>query len=208
MQITKIEPFGKDKIKLYFDDDYRFWLFRKDADNYHLTEGQELAEEVYQEMFYLAVNQAKQKALLILERMNRTKQELLGKLEEAAFTKEVSELALAYVKQFHYIDDYRYAVTYLRNHAASKSKRNLTEVLKSKGIDLDTIERAYEEVEEEADSSLEQAALKKELKRFQKKTTQNTIQEKKKWIASLMRKGFSYDLIRREIGTIEDNINN
>lgn len=204
LQITKIEQFEKDKAKIYLDDVYVFWIFQKQVNTYHLVNGQELPQELYQEFFNMAVTNAKQKALYILERMDRTQQELLQKLEKVGFTKEICELALSFVKQFHYIDDHRYAVTYLRTHATSKSKRNLMEVLKSKGIDSETAESAYEEVETELEVSLERTAIRKELERFQRKTTKDPLEEKKKWIASLVRKGFSYHLIRKEIDILEE----
>ena len=61
---------------------------------------------------------AKHRALYLLERADRTEQELRSKLEKT-YEPEIVEEAIAYVRQYHYIDDKRYAVNYLGSRGKS-----------------------------------------------------------------------------------------
>lgn len=210
MQVTKTEEFGKQKVKIYIDDSFAFWLYRRDTANYQLKEGAVLEEAVYHEILEtLVIKQAKQKAMNILERMDRTEQELFRKLLEAEFTQEVAEQAVAYVKQFRYIDDYRYAVTYIRIHSGTLSKRFLLEKLRLKGVDSQIAEQAYEEAKVEQftdelqEDALELTALRRELAKRRKGRFELTAEERRKLAAALYRKGFSYDMIRRELDIME-----
>lgn len=44
------------------------------------------------------------------------------------------DAAIDYVKSFHYLDDYRFASTYVRYHQDSLSRRQLEQKLMTKGI--------------------------------------------------------------------------
>ena len=60
------------------------------------------------------IRRARHRALHILERSDRTEQELRAKLERN-YRAEAVEDAISYVKQYHYLDDRRYAVNYLNS---------------------------------------------------------------------------------------------
>ncbi len=93
------------------------------------------------------LNRAKRRALHILERSDRTEQELREKLSKN-YLPEVVEAAVEYVKSYHYIDDHRYAVNYLNSRGQSKSSRRIEqELLYKKGISKAVLEAAREEAE-------------------------------------------------------------
>ena len=58
-------------------------------------------------------NRARKKAMRLLEHMDRTEKGLTDKLRQAEFSQEAVEDAIAYVKSYGYINDARYARTYI-----------------------------------------------------------------------------------------------
>ena len=93
------------------------------------------------------IRRARHRALHILERSDRTEQELRAKLERN-YRAEAVEDAISYVKQYHYLDDRRYAVNYLNSRGRVKSRRQVEqELLYKKGISKEILEEARTEAE-------------------------------------------------------------
>ena len=136
---------------------------------------------------------ARKKILALLERMDRTEQDLRQRMKRAGFEEELVEDAIAYARKFGYIDDERYAINYAKTRSGSKSRRQTEAELRQKGFSGKMPEELYEDAgpEEEAIRNL-----------IRKKTTdvENMEQEaKQKLAASLYRKGFPSELIRKEL---------
>ena len=90
---------------------------------------------------------ARKKAMCLLEHMDRTKKGLSDKLRQAGFSKESIEDALEYVESFGYLDDARYARTYIAGRINQKSKMKILMELGQKGIDPSVASEAWEEVQ-------------------------------------------------------------
>ena len=88
---------------------------------------------------------AKKRALHLLERMDRTEQQLREKLRASDYPEEVVEEAIEYVKSFHYLDDERYAETFTRYKKEKMSRQQIKQKLMMKGVDRDIISNAIEE---------------------------------------------------------------
>ena len=77
MVITKIEPITKAKSKIYTDEYISFVLYNKEISRYHLAEDTVLAEDVYQEIIdEVLMKRAKLRAMHLLQKMDRTEQQL------------------------------------------------------------------------------------------------------------------------------------
>ncbi len=195
MIITKLEDSHNGKIKVYIDDEYHFNLYQKDLKIHLLKENEMITEAVYQDIYKNTVlRRAKQKALAILKFMARTEQELVLKLKQAEYTDFVISEVLTYVKNYHYIDDKKYACNYIRSKKDSKSKRRIYSELIQKGIEKMNIDQAFCEEYEDENFALQKAMTKKN-----KNINDMTEEEKVKLTASLYRKGFSLDLIKKYI---------
>ena len=84
---------------------------------------------------------AKKRAFRILERMPRTEKQLRDKLTgDGKYSEEVIETLVAYLKEYHYIDDRQYAVDYINGRKNSKGIRALLYELKNKGVGEDILE--------------------------------------------------------------------
>jgi regulatory protein len=135
----------------------------------------------------------------LLEKMDRTEQQLKTKLREAGYASEAIEEAISYVKSYHYIDDERYARTYIRIHQQSKSKQRLKMDLLKKGIDKEVIDLALEEEFEQSEEEMILQLLKK--KHYDPSTADQ--KERNKMYRFLMQRGFRSSDISHVIGQLE-----
>lgn len=141
------------------------------------------------------LTRAKHRALYILERCDRTEQELRTKLSRN-YEPEIVEEAIRYVKQYDYINDKRYAVNYLKSRCQIKSRRQVEqELLYKKGISRDILEEASQETEAQDESLLIRRWMEK--KHFSPETA--TREEQRKLYQFLMRRGFQSEDILKEL---------
>lgn len=203
MIITKLETAGKQKTNVYINEAYAFWLYNKEVDLFGLKEYDTILPEKLQDIVDNTVfYRAKLKALQLLQHMDRTEKELKDRLIKEAYPLDIVDKTMDYVRSFHYIDDVRYAVSYIRLKRMTKSKKQISMGLYAKGIYEDTIEQAYEELKEsegnmEDCEDAEIVAIRKIVSKKCSDLSTITKEEKLKISASLYRKGFSSENIRK-----------
>ena len=113
---------------------------------------------------YNEQREARRKALRLLEHMDRTEKGLRDRLIQGGFSEEAAEDAVAYVKDYGYINDYRYALNYILYRIHSKSRQKIFQELQQKGISRDVASEAWEEasdLEEPDETSLLRTAIEK-----------------------------------------------
>lgn len=199
MIITRLEEDKQSKIKVYIDDEYAFFLYRKEMDELHFTEGMELPDQLYEEIIEDIVSyRAREKVLAILRSMDRTEQELRRKLMEAGYTQDIADRAIAYAASYGYVNDERYASSYIRSRMKSKSKLTIRSGLLQKGVDREIIEKVFlEEYEAQEGEDSEAEAILKAIAKKTKTPESLSYEEKQKLIAALYRKGFDLNKINR-----------
>lgn len=137
---------------------------------------------------------AKHRALHLLERADRTEQELRGKLLKN-YEPEIVEEAIAYVREYHYIDDKRYAVNYLDSRGKLKSRRQVEqELLYKKGISKDVLEEALSEAEPQDEREL----IRRWMEKKQMDPQTATREELRRFYLFLVRRGFQSEDIFHE----------
>lgn len=196
MQVTRLEPVGKGKCRVYLNDEPAFLLYRKEVSACDLEEGKELEEKqsrkIYEEIL---LKRAKLRCLHLLEAMDRTEQQLYQKLRQGEYPEEVIRAAVEYVKGYHYVDDLRYAQNYIEVKKDSRSRRQLCSELAGKGVPEELIRQALEEAPP-ADE-LQQIRKWAEKKRFS--TAEAGPDETRKFFQFLIRKGFSFSDIKKAL---------
>jgi len=202
MVITQLEELEKAKIRVYIDYNYAFLLYRKDIEVYSLQEGDDISEKVFEQIIEETVyRRSKQKALAILKFKDRTEQELRGKLSDTGYPEEVINRTIAYVTEYGYLNDTRYVTAFIRDRKNIKSKMVIKTQLLQKGAQKELIERILKEEytfsESEVDPELQ--AIKKAVSKKTKNLDLLNIEEKQKLMASLYRKGFSFDNIKQTL---------
>ncbi len=164
MIITAISPLdhGKGKAQVSFDEKEALILYISEIKKLGMEEQMFVSEELYHRLFYEIVGKrAIKRAMHLLEKMDRTEQQLRKKLLEGGYPNELVEEAIAYVKSYHYIDDERYARTFIRLNQDRRSIGRMKMDLFAKGISSDTIDRAINEEYETLPETLIQKLIEK-----------------------------------------------
>ena len=197
MYVTKIEPVTKAKYKVFLDEQFAFVLYKGELSRYKIQEEAQLSEETIKEIKKeILEKRAKLRAMHLLERMDRTEAELYTKLKRDLYPEDIIEIAMQYVKSFGYIGDKGYARRFVESRQGSKSKLEIKMSLLQKGISKEIVSEVLEAYYDGQDESMAiQRLLDK--KRFSAETA--TEEEKRKIYGYLMRKGFSYEEIRRVV---------
>lgn len=145
LQITAVIPQEKGRALLKFDNGEEVLLYKGEIRKLSLREGNLVSQDLYDKIIYEIVGtRAKKRALYLLERMERTERQLYDKLKQNHYPEICIEEAVEYVKKYHYIDDLRYAQTYIRYHQNKKSRKRLQLDLMTKGVAKNIIEQALE----------------------------------------------------------------
>lgn len=188
MLITQISEVDKKRMMIHTEEGVTFVLYKGEIRRFDLKEGQELANEVYEEIRTdILIKRARKRAMFLLEKMDRTESQLRNKLRQGFYGEDLIDDAVAYVKKYHYIDDNRYAQTYVRCQKERKSKRQIKMDLMQKGVNREIIEQAIE-IEYGAES--EQELIMKWVEKRKYKIGNSDVKEKQKMYQFLMRKGF------------------
>lgn len=136
--------------------------------------------------------EAKKKAMSLLKYMDRTEWQLRDKLAAKGFSEEAVEGAVDYVKPFHYLDDYRYAVHFVELHYEQRSRQRMRQDLYQRHVPEEYIDLALESICENDDVALQEA-----LRKITKGETEYSYEEKQKIAGKLYRKGFRLGDIKR-----------
>ncbi|MBO9428554.1 regulatory protein RecX [Sulfitobacter sp. R18_1] len=116
------------------------------------------------------------------------------------------EEAVKYCTDRSYVDDERYTERFVENSThKGLSKRQIEGKMFQKGVDRDLVEQAIEDSDYDEHAAAEAYARKKRIGKFRRENRNDFIQ---KDLASLARRGFSYEICSKLIdGDIDDDPN-
>lgn len=189
MMITEIIPVTKQKYRIMTDEQLAFVLYKGELSRYGLKENMELPYELFAEIQKeILIKRAKLRAMHLLNRMDYTEAQLRKKLEQGEYTQKAVDIAIAYVKAYHYLDDERYVGRYLSCSEGRKSRKQAEFELEKKGVSREMIAACREKIEDEQDETeLIRSILEKRCKNPQSADEK----EIRRHYGYLMRKGFS-----------------
>ena len=147
MRIIRVElsEKSKGKLRIWLEDGTCFALYRREAGGLSLEPEADLTQEQYREIIEdILIPRAKKRAMHLLEQMDRTESQLRDKLKANEYPEPVIDKAVAYMKDYHYVDDFRYACNYIRYRCQNKSRRQLACELYQKGVSKIYVEQALE----------------------------------------------------------------
>ncbi len=198
MKVTQITELSKNRSKIYIEQEFAFVLYKGELRLYHIREGEEITKDDYTRiMKEVLPKRAKLRAMNLLKSREYTTEQLRLKLEQGFYPKSVIEEAINYVQSFHYIDDLRYAVSFITYHESNKSRKRIELDLQAKGISKNLIEKAWLSWEEDGGMQDEQAIVRKLLEKKNYKPETADYKEQQKIYAYLLRKGFSGEQVRK-----------
>lgn len=167
--------------KYLFENGLTITLNSDIVNQYNLKKREELTHEEYLEVLELA---ALSLSYYYLTKRDHSKREIYLKLKDKYREEKVINKVILKLENLGYLDDYQFAKNYIEGRKESRKK--LEYKLWEKGISSDIIKEVFEEYSDE----LELEKLEKEIKKIAKK-------DKEKQIATLLRKGFKYDDIKK-----------
>lgn len=185
--ITEFRVLDNKKVEICLDESERFQLYKAEARNLSLIEGAEVSEEQYHYIIYdILGKRATKRAMHLLERQERTEYQLREKLKVNGYPPEAIDMAIEYVKSYHYVDDDRYAKTYVHYQQDRKSKMRLRMDLMRRGLSGDIIEDTLENTYEVDEKDLIRQLMEK--KNFSADIADEA--QVRKMYQFLLRKGF------------------
>ena len=146
-------------------------------------------------------------AVDLLSHQDRSEKDLLERLLKRGFEVSAAAEAIIKLKEKHYLDDKRMASHFIATHLSEQSLAQLKYKLMRKGIGSEDIAAAISELDEEAideSDSLRCRQAVAVLEFLKKKKFDNNDPSRDKILASLSRKGFSYDAIREGMTLFEE----
>lgn len=201
MLVTEIVPVDKRRSKVILDEDFTLVLYRGDIKRFKIEEGKLFSEEAYEELLHeVLFKRARERVLFLLKSSDKTEQELIRKLKDGGYPKEAIDYAIGFLKEHRFINDENYGRRYVEYNSGRKSEKQIRYELQRKGLDKEVIRDILEEqpVDEES-----------QIKAYIRKKCRNPEEmdrkDRSKIIASLARKGFSYEAVTRVLGGIYDD---
>ncbi len=146
-------------------------------------------------------------ALRALLRRAHSVHEMKKKLERRSDNKLLVQLVMARLKENGLIDDARYAKQFARQRTENRKqgKFRVARDLRARGVPGRHIEAALEEAAKETDErAVVRQRIERKLRSYRGPDTRKKIDEKKmaSIYRSLLRAGFSTDVIRRELHAV------
>ena len=200
MKVTQVEEFTKSRVRISVDEEFTFVLYKSEQHKFHIRPGEEIEEaDVRAILEELLPKRAKLRAMNLLKNREYTVKQLHDKLKQGGYPEGVIQEALDYVGSYRYTDDLRYALGFISSHAESRSRRRLEQDLLGRGIERETLEKAWEQWEGQGGNQDEEAMIRELLEKKHFDPQRADQRERQRVYAFLMRKGFSGELVRRAV---------
>lgn len=200
-KITKLErqKHKNSRVSVFVDEEYAFSLTDEAVVEYGLFVGADInnfpLEEICKNDRY---KQALSSAFMILSRNPKSEKQLCDYLFKKEFDKNTVERVLERLKELNYIDDLRFAQSFIENSSHS-GVNAIRFKLKSKGISDEIINSVLENVDDDEQLSKAVEIIKKQMPRYSK---YEIFEQKRKLNDFLYRKGYQWDVIKSAIDKV------
>ena len=192
---------GRGRIRVTLDDGESFLFPSLKAARLGFAEAKELSDDTYTQIMQSLRSACMQRCGTLLGTRDYSECRLREKLIEAGFPDSIVEEAVGKLQKAGYLDDRRFARSYIRSHIQDRSRLRIIRDLAGKGISETDIEEVFAEFAEEED--LEDAQRQQVMRLLKKRgfdPGEAGYEERQKTMAFLHRKGYPADLIRRMTG--------
>ena len=97
MIVTEIRPVTKKRSQVYVEGQPAFVLYNGELSRYHIREGEEIPLSIWEEITgELLIKRSRKRALNLLLKGDRTRSQLLQKLQTDGYPMEIAEQAVEY----------------------------------------------------------------------------------------------------------------
>ena len=204
--ITKIEAQknNRERVNIYIDDNFFSGLDLELVYSLNLSKGKEINEKELKELIYKDnISKAKNKAFKIINKAEQSEKTLRDKLSD--YDEDIIDIVIEYLKDCKFINDKDFAkrIAHSNSNVSRFGKNKIKQNLYKKGIDKEYIDEAIEDIDE--DIEFENALYLAE-KRFKSIKNEDKRKVYQKLMQHLTYKGFNYDITKKAISKVLDNI--
>lgn len=193
--ITDINEINSKKSRIEINQEEEIALYKGEIRRFHIEKDSMLSSGYYNEiMTEILPKRARERCLNLLSRRSMTEQELRNKLKEGYYPEEIIDKTMNLLMKYRFIDDEYFAENYIETHQKGKSIRQIKQNLMRKGIASDVISQALSEADVDEEESIRRLMVKKRID-----PEYSTEEEKTKFCAYLLRKGYDFDRIRKTV---------
>lgn len=181
----------QDRYSIFIDGKYTFSLSENELMQSGIKINKSYSPSELEQLKQTAVlDKAYMRSLDLIMRRQRSEWEVRDYLKRKDYDLDTIEKTVDRLKKASYVDDAKFAESWIRNRRLLKStsKRKLFTELKQKRVDESVINSALEEDE------TDEIQILREL--VEKKRQQSRYQDDQKLIAFLLRQGFNYEQIK------------
>lgn len=205
--ITKIEAQKKndDRVNIYVDEKFFMAIYKELVFSFNLKKGQEIdtnyLKSILDDEMYI---KAKNKALNILSKASQSEKQIRQKLSKD-FEEHTIDRVIEFLQKYKFVDDEDLATRIvntnvnLNKYGKNKIKQNLY----NKGIDKIIIEQAMDEID--SDKEFENAFYLGK-KRYDRLKNEDPRKAYQKIGNHLAYKGFNYDIIKKVLNRLFNDI--
>lgn len=190
--------FVRSSACLTLDDNQKIWLSRSDFQESGWYEGLSVEKEAFDRFVQLhqyprALNQA----VSMLACRPCSKGEISRNLDQHHYTNEVIELVIYKLEKENLLDDQDFSELWVQNRIGKYGVRRIRQELRHKGIPEETADEALSRVSDE--QQLKNATVLAEKAWLKTKSGEDPRKSRQKIIASLVRKGYSWDIATQAV---------
>lgn len=191
--IQEIVPITKSRFKIICEGCSPFVLYKGELSKYRLKAGQELDENIYNEITdTILLKRAKSRAMYLLQKKDYTESQLRAKLQDGFYSDEIIDQVVEFLYGYHYLDDRRYAEQFLAIHGSEFTRSQIKTKLYQRGVTSELIDELLEDFDLTDEKILINKIIEK--KRFDRSNADE--KERNRMVRHLLSKGFSYNVIR------------
>jgi regulatory protein len=201
MKITTIKQAkNPDFVNIYLDGEFWVRLHKDNLLQNNLAKGDFLTEELKSSLEQKSnYDKAYNKALDKIARRPHSKKELLDYLRlKQRLDPELIKRVTNKLEEFNFLNDEKFAEFWIESRlsAGNKSKRQIFAELLQKGIAKDLATEALNRFDEQLAEQDEDIVI-REIRRWGGKIPERNTKEHQKFLGRLLRKGISYEKIRK-----------
>jgi regulatory protein len=196
MQITQIKQIGKsENYRIFLNDNFAIVLNGQTIIKNNLKEGIEIDKQTLEQMQFESEKiLAFDKAANLLGKSAKTQKQITDYLKQKGYAPQICTYVVEKLKDYGYINDLEYAKMYVEKTKGQKGANWIKSSLIAKGIDMVSIQKALENLNQEHEIDVLCAKYMKN-----KPATQDT---KQKLYRHLISKGFTYGQANRAVNKI------
>ncbi len=198
--ITDIKPQVKNptRCNIYLDNSFYCGLELETVMRHRLKIGASVSPESLNEIQAESETmRALDKALNFISRSQKTKKQVAEYLEGKGYLEKTIEAVLSKMSAYKFVNDQNYAKDYARSASKNKGKRLISLELKRKGVSIDDMSEALDDIDSETESDAATKLAEKYL-RSKEKTRENAV----KCYKYLLSKGFDYETAKEAANKI------